>query len=162
MVPLYADHGRARRYRSFAAERGAVALYRRLSLTGNRPEYGGSGRWRLGSQCARRKCGQEIRPVSYTHLDVYKRQLNAYLNRTEIKSFNEDANLKITKEQLDEQIELYEQEQTLSQEQKARTLYTAALEKYSAQLNLQSTSKEKKTTNDTIQRNALSLSLIHI
>ena len=99
---------------------------------------------------------EKLEKLSSNEFSYSEEHLNAYLNRTEIKSFNEDANLKITKEQLDEQIELYEQEQTLSQEQKARTLYTAALEKYSAQLNLQSTSKEKKTTNDTIQRNALS------
>jgi hypothetical protein len=82
--------------------------------------------------------------------------LNAYLNRTEIHNFHEDTSLKITIEQLDEQIELYKQEQTLPQEKKTRTLYTAAFEKYSAQLNLRSTSNEKKTINDTIQRNALS------
>lgn len=82
--------------------------------------------------------------------------LNAYLSKTEIQNFLEDANLKITKEQLKEQIELYEQEQILPQEQKVKTLYTPALEKYSAQLNLQTTSKEKQATNATIQRNALS------
>lgn len=85
-----------------------------------------------------------------------KEHLNAYLNKAEIQNYVEDANLKITKEQLNEQIELYEQEQVLPQEQKVKTLYTPALEKYSAQLNLQTTSKEKQATNATIQRNAFS------
>lgn len=82
--------------------------------------------------------------------------LNAYLNRVEIQNFEEDTTFKITKEQLKEQIELYEEEQILPQEQKVKTLYKPALEKYSAQLNLQTTSKEKQVNNATIQRNALS------
>lgn len=83
--------------------------------------------------------------------------LNAYLNRNEIQNFTEDANLKLTKEQLEEKINLYEEEQTLPQDKKVKTLYKPALESYSKQLNLQSTSKTTLTTNQTIMTNALNV-----
>ncbi len=81
--------------------------------------------------------------------------LNAYLDNTKTQNFVEDASLKITIEQLYEQIKLYKEEQTLPHGQKVKTLYTPALEKYSSQLNLQTTSKEKQDTNTTIQENSL-------
>lgn len=83
--------------------------------------------------------------------------LNSYLNRIEIQNFVEDANLKLTKEQLEEQIELYEQEESLPQKQKVKELYKPALEKYSAQLNLQTTSRTTQATNQTIMSNALTV-----
>src|SRR5690606_26477978 len=82
---------------------------------------------------------------------------NAYLNKKEIQSFIEDSNLKLTREQLEEKIKLYELEQSLPQEQKVKTLYKPALDKYSAQLSLQTTSREKQDVNTTIQSNALTL-----
>lgn len=81
--------------------------------------------------------------------------LNAYLNRNEIQNVSEDENLKLTKEQLEERIKVYEEEQILPTEQKVKNLYKPALDKYSAQLNLQATSNSTKTTNITIQTNAL-------
>lgn len=81
--------------------------------------------------------------------------LHAYLNKTKIQNFVEDASLNITKKQLNEQIKLYIEEQTLPQGQKVKTLYTPALEKYSTQLNLQTTSKDKQASNATIQENSL-------
>lgn len=83
--------------------------------------------------------------------------LNAFSNRNEIHNFTEDSNLKVTKEQLDEQIELYEQEQSLPQNQKVKELYKTALEKYSVQLNLQTTSKTTQATNQTTMSNALGI-----
>jgi DNA repair protein SbcC/Rad50 len=80
--------------------------------------------------------------------------LNAYLNRNEIRTFSEDENLKLTTEQLEERIKVYEEEQFLPTEQKVKALYKPALEKYSAQLNLQATSNSTKATNNTIQTNA--------
>lgn len=83
--------------------------------------------------------------------------LNAYLSRNEIQNFVEDANLKLTREQLAEQIEVYEKEQSLPQGEKVKALYKPALEKYSAQLNLQTTSKTTQATNQTIMSNALTV-----
>lgn len=83
--------------------------------------------------------------------------LNSFLNRNEIQNFTEDSKLKLTKEQLDEQIELYEQEQSLPLKQKVKELYKPALEKYSTQLNLQNTSKTTQATNQTIMSNALTV-----
>jgi hypothetical protein len=82
--------------------------------------------------------------------------LNAYLNKTKIQNYDEDDRLNITKEQLFEKIKLYEEEQNLPQEQKVKTRFRPALEKYSAQLNLQTTSKEKLENNKTIQSHSLS------
>jgi|GEM_PF-2873771 len=82
--------------------------------------------------------------------------LNAYLKKAEIQIFIEDDNLKITRQQLEEQIEFYKQEQTLPEEQKVKVLYKSALEKYSEKLNLQTTSKEKQDTYKSSQNLALS------
>ncbi|MDY0388554.1 MAG: hypothetical protein RBT65_15810 [Methanolobus sp.] len=107
------------------------------------------------------KLNQELKTIESLdnlfskELSFSEEHLNAYLNRKEIQNFIEDSNLKLTREQLEEQIKLYELEQSLPQEQKIKTLYKPALEKYSAQLNLQTTSKEKQNVNTTIQSNAL-------
>ena len=112
-------------------------------------------------------------PVSYTHLDVYKRQLQwrgwgkyqrrfwAYSSDKFVKGLADDDvpwwvmfRMKMSVSSvfihLQFNVGIGKNPRNSGKEQKARTLYTAALEKYSAQLNLQSTSKEKKTTNDTI------------
>ena len=107
------------------------------------------------------KLNQELKTIESLdnifskELSFSEEHLNAYLNGKEIQSFVEDSNLKLTREQLEEQIKLYELEQSLPQEQKVKTLYKPALEKYSAKLNLQTTSKEKQNVNTTIQSNAL-------
>lgn len=84
--------------------------------------------------------------------------LNAYLIRNELEMFVEDANLKLTSSQLAEKIDLYEKEQALSDEQKVKTKYKIALEKYSSQLNLQVTGKTTLAANQTIQNNSLKTS----
>ncbi|MGB5944147.1 MAG: hypothetical protein WBG71_14780 [Leeuwenhoekiella sp.] len=81
--------------------------------------------------------------------------LNAYLDKTKIQNFVEDDSLSITTEQLYEKIKLYKEEGNLPQEKKVKTLFTPALEKYSAQLNLQITSKEKQDANKVTQELAL-------
>lgn len=107
------------------------------------------------------KLNQELKTIESldnlfsNELSFSEEHLNAYLNRKEIQSFIEDSDLKLTREQLEEQIKLYELEQSLPQEQKIKTLYKPALERYSAQLNLQTTSKDKQNINTTIKSNAL-------
>ncbi|NOU19711.1 MAG: hypothetical protein HOO91_19310 [Bacteroidales bacterium] len=81
--------------------------------------------------------------------------LNAYLYRNDIQNFIEDTNLKLTREQLEEQITHYEVEQTLPQEQKVKILYTPALEAYFGKLTLQKNSKVELERNSATQKLAL-------
>ena len=109
------------------------------------------------------KLNQELKTIEnldnllFNELSFSEEHLTAYLNRNEIQSFIEDPNLKLTREQLEERVKLYEFEQLLPQEQKVRALHKPALETYLSQLNLQTTSKEKQDTNKVIQSNALTL-----
>jgi len=83
--------------------------------------------------------------------------LNAYLNKNEIESFVEDDSLKLVKNQLEEAINLYQEEEKQPVERKVKTLCSIALTKYSAQLHFQTTSAATKDSNLVIQNNALSI-----
>ena len=110
-----------------------------------------------------RKLNEELKAIETldklfsNEFSYSEEHLNAYLKRNDIQSFIEDANLKLTKEQLEEKINLYEEEQKLPQDKKVKILYKPALENYSKQLNLQTTSKTTQATNQTIMSNALTV-----
>lgn len=81
--------------------------------------------------------------------------LNAYTNRNAIKSAIEDQSLKLTKEQLEERIDLFQLDEKRTKDEKIKTLHHIALEKYSMKLNIQTSSKATKASNLVIKDNSL-------
>lgn len=81
--------------------------------------------------------------------------LNAYKSKNEIGNIIEDASLKLTKEQLEEKINLYQADEKQPNEKKVKALFPIALGNYSEKLNLQITSKSTKDSNLIIKANAL-------
>jgi exonuclease SbcC len=81
--------------------------------------------------------------------------LNAYRIKEEIGRVTEDLSLKLTKEQLEERINLYQSDERQPNAKKVKTLFPIALEKYSEKLNLRATSTTTKESNLAIKANAL-------
>ncbi|OFY85374.1 MAG: hypothetical protein A3F72_03665 [Bacteroidetes bacterium RIFCSPLOWO2_12_FULL_35_15] len=81
--------------------------------------------------------------------------LNAYKNKDEIQRVSEDVSLKLTKEQLEEKINVFLVDEKQSANEKVKVLYPIALGKYSEQFNLKITSNTTKDSNVTIKENAL-------
>jgi DNA repair protein SbcC/Rad50 len=88
-------------------------------------------------------------------INYSEEHLMAYLNQEELYSFKIDDSFKITSEQLDEKVSLFQIDNEQTEEEKVKTLYRIALEKYQEKLGVQLTSKEKKTSNTTLQGQAL-------
>ncbi len=88
-------------------------------------------------------------------LNYSEEHLSAYLEAEIIQSFVEDETLNLTKVQIEERISLYHYDSKQSEEKKVKRLYSNSLQNYSTKLATQSTSKEKRSSNETIQTNSL-------
>ena len=107
------------------------------------------------------KLNEELKTISQldslftSDLNFSEEHLAAYLDSENIQSFVEDKSLKLTKEQIEEKISLYQSNLIQPEENKIQKLYSDSLKNYSTKLGVQSTSNEKRTANVTIQTNSL-------
>jgi hypothetical protein len=97
----------------------------------------------------------ELDELFSSDLNYSEEHLAAYLSIKDIESYIDDDSLKLTKEQFEERISLFNADSMEIEENRIKTLYLKALENYSNKLGVQSTSKEKKNSNMTILSKAL-------